>query len=143
MVAPHVGEAPQRAPGHATPNDHHKGKEAALLPPVAPADLVEDVSGLLGMEALHSIAIEPVTSETFTEIIRADLESTYPEADRSGQAQAFSLLGLLPTDADWIGTVMNIELTRRVAITNTTGKEIYLLDYVPENHPYVRLLLVG
>ena len=143
VVAPHVGEAPQRAPGHATPNDHNKGEEAAPLPPVAPADLVEDVSGLLGMEALHSIAIEPVTSETFTEIIRADLESTYPEADRSGQAKAFSLLGLLPTDADWIETVMNIELTRRVAITNATGKEIYLLDSVPENHPYVRLLLVG
>ena len=38
---------------------------------------------------------------------------------------------------------MNIELTRRVAITSTTGKEIYVLDSVPENHPYVRLLLVG
>ena len=143
VVAPHVGEAPQRAPGHATPNDHSKGKEAVPLPEVAPADLVEDVSGLLGMEALHSIAIEPVNSDRFTEIIRANLESTYPEADRSGQAQAFSSLGLLPTDADWIDTVMNIELTRRVAITSTTGKEIYVLDSVPENHPYVRLLLVG
>ena len=143
VVAPHVGEAPQRAPGHATPNDHSKGKEAVPLPEVAPADLVEDVSGLLGMEALHSIAIEPVNSERFTGIIRANLESTYPEADRSGQAQAFSSLGLLPTDADWIDTVMNIELTRRVAITSTTGKEIYVLDSVPENHPYVRLLLVG
>ena len=143
VVAPHVGEAPQRAPGHATPNDHSKGKEAVPLAEVAPADLVEDVSELLGMEALHSIAIEPVNSERFTEIIRANLESTYPEADRSGQAQAFSSLGLLPTDADWIDTVMKIELTRRVAITSATGKEIYLLNSVPENHPYVRLLLVG
>ena len=143
VVAPHVGEAPRRAPGHATPNDHSKGKEAVPLAEVAPADLVEDVSGLLGMEALHSIAIEPVNSERFTEIIRANLESTYPEADRSGQAQAFSSLGLLPTDADWIDTVMNIELTRRVAITSATGKEIYVLDSVPENHPYVRLLLIG
>ena len=143
VVSAHEGEAPQRAPGHATPNDHNKGKEAAPLAEVAPADLVEDVSGLLGMEALHSIAIEPVNSERFTEIIRANLESTYPEADRSGQAQAFSSLGLLPTDADWIDTVMNIELTRRVAITSATGKEIYVLDSVPENHPYVRLLLVG
>jgi len=143
VVAPHVGEAPQRAPGHATPNDHSKGKEAVPLPEVAPADLVEDVSGLLGMEALHSIAIEPVNSDRFTEIIRANLESTYPEADRSGQAKAFSSLGLLPMDADWIETVIKIELTRRVAITSATGKEIYVLDSVPENHPYVRLLLVG
>ena len=31
----------------------------------------------------------------------------------------------------------------RVAITSATGKEIYVLDSVPGNHPYVRLLLVG
>ena len=139
VVTPHTGVAPVRAAGHGTAAHEPR---ATTLEPVATADLVRQVADLLGRAPLHPIEIELVSAEAFGDLIRAGLE-TSPEAERAGRARAFSLLGLLPEDADLVDTLAEFQLARRVAATDETGERIYLIESVPETHPFVRLEMVG
>ncbi len=142
-VTAHTGDALQRAPGHKNPADHKQGQGTAPLPPIAMADLVREVAELLGQEPLHPVTIEAVSAETMGKLVRDDLETTFPESTRTARAQAFSLLGMLPEDADWIDTLVGIQLAWRVAATDGKGERIHLLNSVSDDHPYIRLLLVG
>ena len=139
-ISPHKGEGPKRAPGHGTPDNHKKGKESEPLPEIEWSELVQEISDIIGQEPRYPIRLEPVSPERFEMIVRSDLERDFPEA---GQPQAFSLLGLFPEESGWTDTLTQIQLKRRLALTNETGSEIYLLNTVPENHPYIRLSIVG
>jgi hypothetical protein len=139
-ISPHDGEGPVRAPGHGTPGNHTKGKESDPLPEIAWSELIHEISEILGQEPRYPIRLEPVSPERFEMIIRSDLETDFPEA---GQAQAFSLLGFFPEESGWLDTLTQIQLKRRLALANEQGSVIYLLNSVPENHPYIRLSIVG
>ncbi|MEM7010973.1 MAG: hypothetical protein AAF585_05760, partial [Verrucomicrobiota bacterium] len=146
IVTPHTGPAPRRAAGHGSPiggqTDHQK-QNAKPLKPVATADLVAEIAELIGRKPERPIEIEPVSPETFGDLIRNQLKATYPEETRAARTEAFSLLGILPKGADWIETITQSELAWCVALSNETGDRIQLLDRVPVDHPYVRLQLVG
>ena len=47
-VTVHTGEAPQRAPSHASPGAHNKDGSAESLSAIAPVDLIPQVAKLLG-----------------------------------------------------------------------------------------------
>lgn len=140
IVTPHSGEAPKRAPGHG--NAPHK-QRATGLPALKASELVKLVADLIGREPIDTIEIKPVSEEAFGDIIRSSLKNSIPETTRTAVPVAFRLLGLLPDGADWIDTLAEHQLARRVAVTDETGKRIYLLDSVPEDHAYVRLELVS
>jgi len=140
VVTVHRGDAPERAPGHrASPHQ----VSAQPLAPVPMDDLVRKVADLLGQEPLRPIEIERVSDKTFGDFVRNRLEATFPKSTRTVRTRAFSLLGLIPEDADWIETLAGFELYHRVVATNETGDRILLLDTVPDDHPFVRLDLVG
>ena len=143
VITPHAGEALKRASGHGPAKSHQKGGDAQPLPAITTAELVREVGEILDKEPTEPISILPVSPDRFREVVRADLEMRYPQDDGAGRAEALALLGLFPHDAGWIDTILEIQLTRRVASTSASGREIYILDSVPENHPYVRLWLVG
>ncbi|MEM6569820.1 MAG: DUF3299 domain-containing protein [Planctomycetota bacterium] len=145
VVTPYTGEAPERAPGHgSTPpgqSTHLRG--ATELEPVEMADLVEQVGDLLGRQPLRPIEVEPVDRDAFAALVRGRLEATFPPDSQAAWASAFSLLGMLDDDAEWIPTLAGIELARRVTATDEAGEHVVLLDSVPVEHAYVRLELVG
>ena len=146
VVTPYKGPAPKRAPGHKTQADHTKNRmdqSPANLPPIVFEDLVKEVAELLEKEPIHPIRFETVSSKVFKSRLQAELETTFPVNTRAARASAFSLLGFLPKNSDWIDTLTTIELTRHLAITNKTGTSISLPDSFPLNHPYVRLTMVG
>ena len=142
-VTPYTGEAPERAPGHGptsgAPTSHQQGTS---LPSLETEELVQQIAEILGREPRHPIEIEAVTIEAFGESVREEVEATFPSA-RALRTQAFSLLGMLPADADWVGTLAGAALTRRLAAADQRGERILLLGGAPDDHPYVRLELVG
>jgi hypothetical protein len=142
-VKVHTGEAPKRAPSHATPGGHNKGQSALTLPPVSPTDLIAEVTKILGTEPLHPLTIEQVPAEIFGNYIRTKLEVSYPKKSRAMRAQAFSLLGMLKKPSDWIETLAGLELQQRVATSDDEGRRVLILDSVPMNHPFVRIELVN
>ena len=140
VVTVHKGKAPERAASHG--NKPHKLK-APRIEPVATEDLIREVAGIIGRDPLVPIEVESVPAESFAELVRARLEARYPEATREARTTAFRRLGLFPDGADWIDSLAEFELSRRVTWTDETGGRLYLLDSVPENDPYVRLERVG
>lgn len=145
IVTPYDGDAPVRAPGHgggtASQATHRPG--GMPLPPVAMDDLARKVADLLGREPLHAVEFEAVSYEAFGDLVRNDLATTFPEATCAARSRAFRLLGLLPEESDWIDTLAEFQLSRRIALADETGERVYVLESVSENHPYVRLELVG
>ena len=141
-VSAYSGEAPERAPSHATPGGHNSGKNAPLLPPTASAELLREVSEILGFKPIHPISIERVSAQTFGNLIRAELDATYPMLTRAYQARTFSLLGLLPSDGDWMEILSGFALGQSSASSDQNGRRVLVLDSVPLDHPFVRLDLV-
>lgn len=146
-VTAYSGSAPVRATGHGTTAaglpDHLVGRGAKPLSPVAIPDLVREVGELLGREPLRPIVVEPVSAKSLGDLVRGSLEETFPETNRVARGRAFALLGMLPEGADWIDALARIQLGWRVAATDEKGERISLLNSVPSDHPYVRLVLVG
>ena len=142
-VIAHKGDVPKRAPSHATPGGHNNGQNVLPLPPISANDLISKVIELLGFEAFHPITIERVPAETFGNLIRNELEAVFPKENYRGRVQAFSLLGFIPENADWLKILTGFETGQRAAISAKKGASIYVLDSVPIDHPYVRIELVG
>ena len=143
VVTAHKGDAPKRAPGHGTPAGHQAGQGTALLSPVVPADLIREIAEIFGQSPVPSIAIDRVSVKAFAQLVRGELEATYPKESRAARTRAFQLLGVLPEEADWIDALAGFEFAQRVAASESSGKRIVLLDAVPIDQPYVRLELVG
>ena len=140
VVTVHPGEIPEQAAGHeSTPHQ----MRVPRLAPIAMNDLVQEVADLIDKEPLRPIEFEAVSKEEFDTIIRTELQADFPEETRAARSRAFHLLGLIPENADWIDTLTEFKLSRRVAATDDAGERIRLLDSVPDNHPYVRLERVG
>ena len=139
-VTVHTEEAPERAPGHG--NAPHQLRLPRLAP-ITSTDLIREVAEIVDLHPRRPIEIERVSAGDFEEIIRTDLELAYPEAHRDARSDAFRLLGLLPEKTDWIDTLAEFQLSRRVAATDDSGTRIRVLDSVPDDHPYVRLQRVG
>lgn len=142
-VVPHTGKAPVRAAGHATPNGHNNAKSAAPLPPVTPTDLLLEVVEMMDQKPIHTIRFEKVSTEIFSKNITDRLESIYPRSVRNAREQAFSILGLIPENIDWLDALAGFELGKHVAKSDPTGKRILILENIPFNHPFVRLDVVG
>ncbi len=142
-VVPYTGDAPKRAAGHATTNGHNKGQSNTQLPPVTLSDLLNEVASMMNQEPLHTIKFEKVSTEMFSQNITEELEVTYPKSGRTARTQAFSLLGLIPENIDWLEVLAGFELEHHVVKSDHTGKRIIILESVPFNHPFVRLDLVG
>ena len=143
VVTAHKGDAPKRAPGHGTPAGHQAGQGTAPLSPVVPADLVREIAEIFGQSPVPSIEVDRVSVEAFAQLVRGELEATYPKESRAARTRAFQLLGVLPEEADWIDALAGFEFAQRVAASDSSGKRIVLLDAVPIDQPYVRLELVG
>ena len=141
-VTVYNGDAPKRAPSHATPGGHNNGPNVLPLPPVSTNDLILKVKELLGFEAFHPIKIERVSEEVFENLIRTELEANFPTENNHGRVKAFSLLGLIPENADWLEILTGFEIGQRVAISAKNGASVFMLDSVPIDHPYVRIELV-
>ncbi|MEM6673166.1 MAG: DUF3299 domain-containing protein [Planctomycetota bacterium] len=145
VVTPYTGDAPERAPGHgATPVGqpiHLQG--TTQLEPVEMSELVAQVAELIGREPLRPIEVEPVSSDAFVDLIERRVEATYPDSIRAAQSRAFALLGMLPDDLDWVDTLVGMELSRGVGVTDEAGGKVYVLDSAPYDHGYVRLEIVG
>tara|TARA_B100000212_G_scaffold310236_1_gene261181 strand:+ start:3582 stop:5297 length:1716 start_codon:yes stop_codon:yes gene_type:complete len=142
-VTIHTGEAPKRAPSHATPGGHTKGGNASHLIPMAPADLISEIAQILGQKPLQEITIERVSAQKFGEIVWDKLRTSYPKVSRDARTRAFNLLRLLPEDIDWLQILTGFELGRRAAISDVNGTRILVLDSITLDHPFVRLELVG
>ncbi|HAY81082.1 MAG TPA: hypothetical protein DCY79_14850 [Planctomycetaceae bacterium] len=145
VVTAHTGPAPKRAAGHGGPvagKSAHPQK-ATLVAPVETTVLIQEVADLLGRTPAHPIKIKAVSTKDFGDLVRNRLEATFPEASRVARTRAFALLGMLRQDADWIDILANQQLARRVAAADETGMRIHVLETVPDDHPYVRLELVG
>ena len=140
VVTEHPGEALEQAPGHE--NTPHQVKLPRLAP-VAMADLVREVADLLEKQPLRPIEFTAASPAEFEEIVRAGIDEDFPEGTRTTRSRAFHLMGLLPEDVDWVDTITEFKLSRRVAATDAAGERIRLLDSVPDHHPYVRLERVG
>tara|TARA_B100000963_G_scaffold360149_1_gene389949 strand:+ start:469 stop:2184 length:1716 start_codon:yes stop_codon:yes gene_type:complete len=142
-VTVHTGEAPQRAPSHASPGAHNKDGSAESLSAIAPVDLIPQVAKLLGQKPLHPIIIQRVSAQEFGQLVWNDLKATFPKGSRDARTQAFNLLRLLPEGIDWLQILAGLELGRRAAISDENGTRVLVLDSVPIDHPFVRLELVG
>ncbi len=140
VVTVYPGEVPKRMPSHRT-SPHQPIIEP--LAPVSKADLVQEVVDLLGSEPTRRIKVKRVSAKTFGKFVRKGLEEAFPKSTRGARTHAFSLLGMIPEGADWIDTLAGFQFARRVAATDGTGERVHLLDSVEEDHPYVRLCLVG
>lgn len=144
IATPYVGDAPKRAPGHeGGPGQLSHRPRAKQLAPVAMEELVEEVAELFDREPLRPVVIEAIPAKVLENRVRDGLEKTYLDTTRAARTQAFSLLGMLPPEANWIDTLTKIQLAWRVAITDEKGEHVSLLDSSPTDHPYVRLVLVG
>ena len=142
-VVPHTGEAPVRAAGHATPNGHNNAQNAAPLPSVTPTDLLREVVQMMNIKPIHSIRFEKVNDEIFGKNITDRLESTFPKSTRKAREQAYSILGLIPENLDWLDVLTGFEIGKHVAKSDPTGRRILVLETIPFNHPFVRLDVVG
>tara|TARA_B100001248_G_scaffold34956_1_gene22466 strand:+ start:34 stop:1365 length:1332 start_codon:yes stop_codon:yes gene_type:complete len=142
-VTAHTGEAPERAPGHTTPSAHNKGQNADPLPEVSSEKLIQEVTDMLGQNPPRPIRIEKVPAGIFAKNITEQMGSKYPQAFRLARAKAFSILGLLPENIDWIDILTGFELSTEVAHPDPSGQRVLVLDSVPFDHPFVRLNVVG
>ena len=142
-VTAHTGEAPERAPGHATPGAHNKGQNAEPLPKVSTEELIQEVTDMLGQNPPRPILLEKVSQKIFEKNIAEQIERHYPQSLRSARAKAFSILGLLPEKIDWIDILTGFELSTGVAHPEPSGQRVLVLDSVPFDHPFVRLNVVG
>ena len=142
-VSAYTGEAPKRAPGHATPDGHNRGQNAEALPEVSTEELIKVVADMLGKNQLYPISIERVSVDNFAENISFQLGKIYPETSRSARAQAFSIFGLLPEKTDWLDILTSLEISQHVAKADSQGRRVLVIDSVPINHPFVRLDIVG
>ena len=142
-VTAHTGEAPKRAPGHATPGSHNKGQNAEPLPKVSTEELIQEVIDMLGQNPPRPIRLEKVSQKIFEKNIAEQIERHYPQSLRSARAKAFSILGLLPEKIDWIDILTGFELSTGVAHPEPSGQRVLVLDSVPFDHPFVRLNVVG
>lgn len=140
VVTPYVGDAPERTSVHE--NTPHQLRLPRLAPITMP-DLVAEVADLLGRPPILPIEVEPLPAAEFRETIRSDLDVAFEEETRIDRNRAFQLLGLLPDEVDLLDVLEEFQRSLRVAATNDAGTRIHLLDSVPEDHPYVRLQLVG
>lgn len=146
VVEPHYGEGPVRPKVHGIGNagaSQPVHQQGIPLPPVEGSELIQQVTELFGREPLRPITIEPVSGETFAAFLRSSLEATFPDKTRAALSQAFTLLGMLPDEADWIDALTDAQLSRRVAATDAKGERILLLDSIDADVPYSRLELVG
>ena len=123
-VTAHTGEAPKRAPGHATPGGHNKGQTAEPLPEVSTEELIQGVTDMLGQTPPRPIRIEKVSAGIFAKNITEQVGSKYPQAFRSARAKAFSILGLLPENIDWMDILTGFELSRNVALPDPSGQRV-------------------
>ncbi len=140
VVTEHPGETLEQAPGHET--TPHQVKLPRLTP-VSMNELVGEVAELLGKQPLRPIEFTATPPDEFAAIVRAEMSEDVPEGTRATRSRAFHLMGLLPADVDWVDTMTEFKLSRRVAATDAAGERIRLLDSVPDHHPYVRLERVG
>ena len=141
IITPYSKKALKRAPGHETPESHQQ--PGAPLASVTKEDLIEEVSKLLGRDIRTPIHIETSSPEAFDTLLRARLKQAFPEKNHTVRTKAFSLLGLPPGNGDWIETITEVERLQHIAIADPAGERIHLLNTVSENHPFVRLGLVG
>ena len=88
-VTAHTGEAPKRAPGHATPGSHNKGQNAEPLPKVSTEELIQEVTDMLGQNPPRPILLEKVSQKIFEKNIAEQIERHYPQSLRSARAKAF------------------------------------------------------
>ena len=144
VITAHRGDVPERNAAHqpdgAGPAAHQP--DAPLIPVEMP-DLVAQVAELIGKDVPREIEVEIVSGQDFEKLLRSELEQTFPEPEREARTQAFTLLGMIPEDADWLATLASRSLTSRVALSSESGERIHLVSYVSPEHPYVRLGLVA
>ena len=144
VVTPYTGSAPERVATHqSVQNGQVVHQPGASLPALEASQLLGEVSSLIGREPLRPIEVEVVSAKKFSELVRIELEEVYPEASRASRVRAFSMFGMIPEDCDWIDLLADARLARRSAIRGRSGERVYLLSSVDQNHPYVRLDLVG
>ena len=97
----------------------------------------------MDQKPLYSIRFEKVSTEIFTKNVTDQLETTYPSSIREARVQAFSILGLIPENIDWLDALTGFELGQHVAKSDPLGRSVLILETVPFNHPFVRLSVVG
>ena len=141
-VTAHTGEAPKRAPGHATPNSHNKGQNAEPLPKVSTEELIQEVTDMLGQNPPFPSDLKKSPKKIFEKNIAEQIERHYPQSLRSARAKAFSILGLLPEKIDWIDILTGFELSTGVAHPEPSGQRVLVLDSVPFDHPSYDLMLL-
>ncbi len=144
VVTPHAGDAPTRTVAHQTVNEGRPAhKPGALLSPIEIPDLVREVAEIIDQKPITPLEIETVSSKEFSDLVRTELGEAFPEESLPARVRAFSMLGMIPEDCDWMEALAGTRLAMRSAISGKSGERIYLLKSVEQNHPYVRLDLVG
>ena len=142
-VTAYTGDFSERAASHLTPGGHKSPESNTTLDPVLSTDLVTDVAAIVGIEPLRPIEVEPIESGILGNLIWEELQTIYSRSSNSMRSKAFSILGFLPEGVEWLELLMEFETGRRFAIPDSTGTKVLVLDYLPINHPYVRLEIVG
>ena len=143
QVSAYTGDAPERATGHGNAGDHNKGQNATILSPEPDEVLISTVADMLGLSPISPIDLLRVSESILAEKINRELELEYPKSIQPLQAQAFSLLGLIPEKIDWLDILASFELGQHVAQVDSNGKQVFVLDSVPFDHPFVRLDVIG
>lgn len=156
VATPYFGpDAPERPAGHEMPEpgedaaEHATRLSEASLPLVPLSRIVHEVAALRGLEPLYPIRFTSLSDEAFAEEARAGLLRRYPEETLAYRSSAFALLGFFgelgpgdAADADWIETLLPMELGRRIAFADPEGVEIRYLERARAERPFVRLELV-
>ena len=143
QVSAYTGDAPERATGHGNAGGHNKGQNATILSPEPDEVLISTVADMLGLSPISPIDLLRVSESILAEKINSELELEYPKSIQPLQAQAFSLLGLIPEKIDWLDILASFELGQHVAQVDSNGKQVFVLDSVPFDHPFVRLDVIG
>lgn len=142
-VTAYTGDFSERIASHLSADGHKSVETNTTLDPVTATDLVSAVAEIMGIQPLSSIEIEPIESGIFGNLIWEELEAIYPRSSNEMRSKAFSILGFLPEGVEWLELLLEFETGRRFAIPDSKGTKVLVLDYLPINHPYVRLEIVG
>lgn len=142
-VTVHTGEAPKRAQGHGTPQGHKAGQGVDSLPQIEFGDLIREVAEIMGRGSPPEISIDRVSAKVLGDFVLKELELNYQKETRTPRAKAFSLLGLLPENVDWLDALEGFELAQRVSVSDASELRVLLLESIPVDHPYARLELVS
>ena len=142
-VTAYTGDFSERIASHLTADGHKSVETNTTLDPITATDLVSAVAEIMGIQPLSSIEIEPIESGIFGNLIWEELEAIYPRSSNEMRSKAFSILGFLPEGVEWLELLLEFETGRRFAIPDSKGTKVLVLDYLPINHPYVRLEIVG